>query len=174
VYADYLRGIGAIAASTTLVIVSGKKTFTCQEGSDVENHVDNSLSFSEYCPGNRAVVITGLSINAATSKRTGRQVVSFTLAHELGHAEQAEAGELNAKAFSASEQPRIEEQATCYGGILVERFNPTYVMPVEAVLSHTPMDPYHGSSHDQASAWLQGVQTGSCASFIPEPAIQHG
>jgi hypothetical protein len=160
-YSDYLKNLGKIATNTRLVILSGGERFTCVASPEEPASTSSSWANSEYCASADTVVLTGGTINAAIHFRQEDAQISFTVGHELGHAEQNQKGELKS-GMSTEQHAEIEEQATCFSGEEVRELDPTQIVSIESILSTTPMDSLHGSSAAQAAAFEQGTQGGPC------------
>src|ERR1019366_3260024 len=93
-YAGHLKDLGRIATNIRLVILSGNERFTCVASPEESTSTSSSWANSEYCASADTVVLAGGTINSAIHFKQEDAQISFTVGHELGHAQQNRKGEL--------------------------------------------------------------------------------
>lgn len=155
------RGVGGVAA-TRLVILERGQEFPCQRIPGVPSARLREYSRSQYCPGNRTVAISAADV-LVTQQYGGLEFVDFLVNHEIGHAVQDAKGELE-PLFNGGNRARVERelQATCYAGMTTGETEPKAVPRVDSLISSVGDDGFHGTSEQQADAFLQGAHHGNC------------
>ena len=160
------RGIGMKALD--LVVLSGNDTFQCNKES---KQVTSTSNTSFYCSPNHTIVIPGAEFAAkwtVNGKKMGRQVIKFTIEHEVGHYVDEETGGIQ---FDRDKKSTVgaELLATCYAGqYAATRESPVSIDRIASFLQHLPKknaNPGHGTRTQQAGAYRRGASSGACQRY---------